>query len=85
MVRIITNLAGIDICPPELGSLGREAIAALAGVAPFLHKSGRWHESGRWKGETHIAGGRAQLRKALSMAAMAGAYRHNPALIALRT
>jgi transposase len=64
---------------PELGRLSREAVASLAGVAPFLHKSGRW------KGETHIGGGRAQVRTALYMAALAGAYRWNPQLIALRT
>jgi len=63
---------------PELGRLSREAVASLAGVAPFLHTSGRW------KGETHIGGGRAQVRTALFMAAMAGAYRHNPSLMALR-
>jgi transposase len=63
---------------PELGTLSREAAASLAGVAPFLHTSGRW------KGETHIGGGRAQVRKALFMAAMAGAYRWNPALKAVR-
>jgi transposase len=64
---------------PELGRLSREAVASLAGVAPFLHRSGRW------KGETHIGGGRAQVRTALYMAALAGAYRWNPQLIALRT
>ena len=47
---------------PELGSLTRRQVAALVGVAPFDRKSGRW------VGESHIFGGRADVRTALYMA-----------------
>lgn len=58
---------------PELGTLSREAIAKLVGVAPLNA------ESGRWRGTRHIWGGRAVVRTALYMAALA-ASRYNPAL-----
>jgi transposase len=50
---------------PELGSLGRRQIAALAGLAPFTR------QSGRWRGKSFIGGGRASVRSVLFMAAMA--------------
>ncbi len=62
---------------PELGSLTREQIAALAGLAPYDH------DSGRFKGQRRIAGGRGRVRKALYAAAFPAAYRWNPHLIAL--
>lgn len=52
---------------PELGSLGRQQVAALAGVAPHAN------ESGRWKGKRRIYGGRAAVRKAMYMAAKTAA------------
>jgi transposase len=58
---------------PELGSLDRREIAALAGLAPFTR------QSGRWRGKAAIAGGRASVRAALFVGAMV-ARRHNPAL-----
>jgi transposase len=58
---------------PELGSLDRRQIAALAGLAPFTR------QSGRWKGKSFIGGGRASVRTALFMAALVAA-RHNPTL-----
>lgn len=58
---------------PELGQLDRRAIAALAGVAPFNR------DSGRWRGQRHIWGGRASLRATVYMAALVAA-RHNPPL-----
>jgi len=48
---------------PELGSLSAREVAALVGVAPFTR------HSGKWRGESHIFGGRADLRCALYMAA----------------
>lgn len=48
-------------------------MAALVGVAPFND------DSGPHKGQRHIAGGRARLRRALYMAALT-AIRHNPIL-----
>lgn len=58
---------------PELGTLDRKRIAALAGLAPFNHDSG--YHSGR----RHIAGGRASVRSALYMACVA-ALRCNPVM-----
>jgi transposase len=52
---------------PELGSLDRQQVAALAGVAPHPN------ESGRWKGKRRIYGGRAAIRKAMYMAAKSAA------------
>ena len=52
---------------PELGQLNRQAIAALAGVAPFNH------DSGQHRGQRKIRGGRSALRAALYMAAFAAA------------
>jgi transposase len=62
---------------PELGSLDRRQIAALAGLAPFTRKSGKWC------GKSFIAGGRSSVRSALFMAALV-AIRHNPTLKAFR-
>ena len=58
---------------PELGQLGRREIAALAGLAPFTR------QSGRWRGKSFIAGGRASVRSALFIGAMV-AKKHNPVL-----
>lgn len=58
---------------PELGTLNRQAISALVGVAPFNQ------DSGRQRGERHISGGRAAVRTALYMAALVG-VRWNPVL-----
>lgn len=58
---------------PELGRLGRRAIAALVGVAPLNC------DSGQHRGHRHIWGGRRAVRSALYMAALV-ASRHNPIL-----
>jgi transposase len=62
---------------PELGTISREQAAALAGLAPFDH------DSGTHKGERHIAGGRARLRRSLYAAAQPAAFFWNPALHSL--
>jgi transposase len=62
---------------PELGSLGRKRIAALAGLAPWTR------QSGRWKGKSFIGGGRSSVRAALFMGALVAA-RTNPVLQAFR-
>jgi transposase len=62
---------------PELGTLGRKEIAALAGLAPWTR------QSGRWKGKSFIGGGRSGVRAALFMGALVAA-RYNPALKAFR-
>jgi transposase len=64
---------------PELGRIDREKAAALAGLAPFDD------DSGKHKGERHIGGGRARLRRSLFAAALPAAFRWNKALIALYT
>jgi transposase len=58
---------------PELGTLGNKQIAALIGLAPFNH------DSGRMAGRRAIWGGRAEVRSALYMAVVA-AIRCNPTL-----
>jgi transposase len=58
---------------PELGRLNRKQIAALVGVAPFNH------DSGRWRGPRRVWGGRAQVRAVLYMAALS-ASRYNPVI-----
>ena len=60
---------------PELGRISREEAAALAGLAPFDH------DSGKYKGQRHIAGGRGRLRRSLFAAALPAAFRWNKALI----
>jgi transposase len=62
---------------PELGRISREQAAALAGLAPFDD------DSGKHKGERHIAGGRSRLRRSLFAAALPAAFRWNKALIDL--
>ena len=58
---------------PELGTLDRKQIAALAGLAPFTR------QSGQWRGRSCIGGGRTAVRTALFMGAMV-AKQHNPVL-----
>lgn len=62
---------------PELGRVSREEAAALAGLAPFDD------DSGTYKGQRHIAGGRGRLRRSLFAAALPAAFRWNKALVAL--
>lgn len=62
---------------PELGQISREEAAALAGLAPFDD------DSGKYKGQRHIAGGRGRLRRSLFAAALPAAFRWNKALIDL--
>lgn len=58
---------------PELGTLDRRQIAALAGLAPWTR------QSGQWKGRSLIGGGRKSVRSVLFLGALA-AGRHNPVL-----
>jgi transposase len=58
---------------PELGHVADNSIAALAGLAPYAD------DSGPRRGQRHISGGRAPVRKALYMAAFS-AIRFNPVL-----
>ncbi len=56
---------------PELGTVSRQKVASLAGVAPFNR------DSGRRQGKRRTFGGRGQVRRALYMAALT-ASRRNP-------
>jgi transposase len=62
---------------PEVGTLDRRQIAALAGLAPWTR------QSGKWRGRSFIGGGRASVRSALFMGALVAA-RHNPILRAFQ-
>jgi transposase len=62
---------------PELGRIGREQAAALAGLAPFDD------DSGKHRGQRHIAGGRGRLRRSLFAAALPASFRWNRALCEL--
>ncbi len=64
----------IIIRMPELGRISREEAAALAGLAPFDD------DSGKHKGQRHIAGGRKRLRRSLVAASLPAAFRWNEAL-----
>ncbi len=81
-IRTVPGVGGV-IAPaliaglPELGALDRRKIAALAGLAPHACDSG--HKTGKRR----IWGGRAQVRRALYLAAFI-ASRHNPELKAYR-
>ena len=65
-VMVLTALALL----PELGQISGGQAAALAGVAPFAR------DSGEHRGQRHIAGGRANVRRVLYMAALS-ASQHN--------
>jgi transposase len=58
---------------PVLGQLTHRQIAALVGVAPLNH------DSGKWRGQRGIWGGRAQVRAVLYMATLV-ATRCNPVI-----
>jgi transposase len=58
---------------PELGMLGRKAIAKLVGVAPLAD------DSGKQRGKRSIWGGRSEVRAVLYMAALT-ATKRNPVI-----
>ena len=72
--RVLATTLLADL--PELGRLNRREIAALVGVAPLNR------DSGRHRGERSVWGGRATVRTALYMGALA-AVRSNPPVKAL--
>jgi transposase len=79
-VKLLTTLKGVKQVTaqtlvallPDLGRLNRRAIAALVGLAPFDH------DSGKFTGTRSIAGGRSPVRTALDMAARAAANTKSP-------
>lgn len=80
-VKLLTSFRGIGgptarallLLMPELGRLSGKAAGALGGLAPFAR------DSGRHRGERHIAGGRAAVRAALYMPTLT-AIRCNPVI-----
>jgi transposase len=78
-LELITSFAGVGdhtahtllFSLPELGSLNRQQIAALVGLAPFNR------DSGKMRGRRTIFGGRANIRKALHMPTLSAATRWN--------
>jgi transposase len=62
---------------PELGQISREEAAALAGLAPFDD------DSGKYKGQRHIAGGLVACVALCSQRHWPAAFRRNKALIDL--
>ncbi len=68
----------ILVMMPELGSMNRGQVGALAGLAPWAR------ESGIMKGKRCIGGGRTQIRPVLYMSALS-ASRSNPVLAAFYT
>lgn len=58
---------------PELGTLSKTQAASLAGLAPFNR------DSGLFRGQRHIHGGRLSVRSALYMPALVAAQ-HNPVI-----
>ena len=70
-----TTTAALLIQLPELGTLNRHEVAALAGVAPLNR------DSGRMRGKRAVWGGRASVRGILYMSALV-ATRYNPVISA---
>jgi transposase len=66
----VGNITALSVLAelPELGTLNRRQVAALAGLAPHPRDSGQWH------GLRRIGGGRAPVRRALYMAALVAAH-----------
>jgi transposase len=79
--QILTSVKGIGSVTaatllaalPELGSVSRHEVAALAGLCPYNR------DSGKYKGQRRIWGGRAAVRSVLYMATLA-AVRFNPVI-----
>jgi transposase len=68
-VTAVTILAEME----EIGSLNRQEIASLAGLAPFNR------DSGKKTGKRRIFGGRKGIRRVLYMACLSGII-HNPVI-----
>lgn len=79
--RLLTSVKGVGPTTastllaqlPELGQLSRKQITALVGLAPMNR------DSGTLRGQRHIFGGRADVRRVLYVAALVGT-RFNPVL-----
>lgn len=79
--QILTSIPGIGAVTaaailiecPEIGTMSGKKIASLSGLAPMTR------QSGKWRGQAFIQGGRKHLRDALYMPALVAA-RFNPDL-----
>ena len=75
-IRLLTSIPGIGpvgatvlvAMLPELGTRTRRSIAALSGLAPINH------DSGKHRGKRRIRGGRRRVREALYMAALSASH-----------
>lgn len=63
-ITLISNM-------PELGQVNRQECAALAGVAPMNR------DSGAYRGQRRITGGRPRVRRALYLAALSASKHHD--------
>lgn len=81
LAKLLTSVKGVGPTTastllaqlPELGRLNRKQITALVGLAPINR------DSGTLRGQRHIFGGRADVRRVLYVAALVGT-RFNPVL-----
>jgi transposase len=81
LAKLLTSVKGVGPTTastllaqlPELGKLNRKQITALVGLAPINR------DSGTLRGQRHIFGGRADVRRVLYVAALV-ATRFNPVL-----
>lgn len=86
LAKLLTSVKGVGPTTastllaqlPELGKLNRKQITALVGLAPMNR------DSGTLRGQRHIFGGRADVRRVLYVAALVGT-RFNPVLKAFYT
>jgi len=75
-IKLLTSIPGIRPIAatvlvamlPELGTRTRRSIAALSGLAPINH------DSGKHRGKRRIRGGRRRVREALYMAALSASH-----------
>jgi transposase len=81
LAKLLTSVKGVGPTTastllaqlPELGKLNRKQITSLVGLAPMNR------DSGTLRGQRHIFGGRADVRRVLYVAALVGT-RFNPVL-----
>jgi len=81
LAKLLTSVKGVGPTTastllaqlPELGKLNRKQITSLVGLAPINR------DSGTLRGQRHIFGGRADVRRVLYVAALVGT-RFNPVL-----
>jgi transposase len=83
IIRSVPGIGPVTMCTmlalfPELGKLNRKQIASLAGLAPFNR------DSGKYRGQRRIWGGRAPVRSVLYMATLS-AIRWNRVIKAFYT